>query len=169
MRKAAGKRRAFFCAFLCFCFVVCQAACGSISPEEDEMAEIYDDVEKLANNFSSYRMEDAEQTIDGMRMNGTFQKLNGMVMFWTYEPKEDTVVDIRYLLKVTFGKVKLILVDGNNRIETVTEMTRQENMEGSRTVTLSIKAGYNRLKLVGTQDAVVEYDIELNAGGLIGI
>ncbi len=169
MRKRVRKWREFFCVLLCFCLVVSQAACGSIPAEEDEMAEIYDNAEKLANNFSSYRMENAEQTIDGMRMSGTFEKLNGMVMFWTYEPAEDTVADIRYLLKVSAGKVKLVLVDGNNRIETVAEMTRQEKMEGSEAVTLSIRAGYNRLKLVGTQDAVVEFDIEMNAGGLIGI
>lgn len=159
--------RWFLCACLCVFFAVCQTGCGG--PPEDETARIYYDEEKLANNFSSYRMEEAEQTIKGMRTTGTFQNLNGMVMFWTYEPDKDTVADIRYLLKVTGGKVKLILVDGNNRIGTITEMTRQDEMEESETVTLSVKAGYNRLKLVGTENAVVEFDIEMNEGSLISV
>lgn len=169
MKKKGRVWRGLFCAMLCAWIAFSQAACTGVPAEEDGMAQIYDDPEKLANNFSSYRMEDAEQTVDGLCMSGTFQKLNGMVLFWTYEPKEDTVADLTFLLKVSAGKVKLILVDGNNRIETITEMTRQEEMEESETVTLSIRAGYNRLKLVGTEDAVVDYEIEMNAGGLIGI
>ena len=155
------------CAILCILLPVFCSGCGS--PSENPMAGIYYDDEKLASNYSSYSLEDAEQVIDGRSMTGTFRGLNGMVMFWTCEPDEDTVADIRYLLRVTGGKVKLIFVDGKNRIETLAELTKHTQMEEAETVTLSVRDGYNRLKLVGTEDAVVSFEISASKSSFISV
>lgn len=160
MRK---KIRVLFCAWmLVFCM-------GCQTEQTDPMAAIYNDETKISNPYSYYEIAEAEQEINGQSVTGNFSDMNGMVMLWTYDAGKDTALEVRYFFKVTEGKVKLVLVDPDESVHTIAEFTKQDAMSDYEAEALSIREGLSRIKLVGTKDAVVEFDIQISEGDFIAM
>lgn len=145
---------------LCFC------GCGDAT--SDSMAEIYYDNEKLGSYYSKYEMSDSTQEIDGRQITGTYENLNGMVLLWNYEPSEDIALDVKYWVKVSQGKVKLIMVDSNGGMVTIDELSNCVTADMMKTQSFSMHDGLYCLKLVGTEDAVVDFEIQVDEGAFIG-
>ncbi|WP_308780268.1 hypothetical protein [uncultured Clostridium sp.] len=43
-------------------------------------------------------------------------KIEGLDIIWTYEADKDMELDMKYLLNVTSGKVKLVLISADNSV-----------------------------------------------------
>lgn len=141
--------------------------CDDSSP--DSMANIYYDNEKLGSYYSSYNVSDSTQTMEGNQLSGTYENLNGMVLLWNYEPEEDIVLDVNYNIKVSQGKVKLIMVGSDGTIVTIAELSNGVTADVMKTQTFSLHDGLYCLKLVGTENAVADFRIAINSGSFIGI
>lgn len=137
--------------------------------QTDPMTTIYSDETQLSNPYSKFDIGEIEQEIDGQSVNGKFEDMEGMVMLWTYDIEKETALELRYFLKVTQGRAKLVWVEPDGTVSTLMEFTKQNTMSDYAVVPLSLKKGLSRLKLVGTEDAVVEFDIHISEGEFISI
>lgn len=144
--------------------MLCLGGCAS----SDSMADIYYDDERLSSYYSSYELSELTQEIDGNTISGTYEKLNGMVMLWNYEVEGDIALDVNYRIEVSQGKVKLIMVDPDGAICTITELSNSVTGDMMETQSFSMHKGLYRLKLVGTDDAVVDFEVMVDGGALIG-
>lgn len=83
---------------------------------------------------------------------------------WSYESEEDKLLDITYLINVTSGKLKLVLISPDNSVTNIIEQTEKSDMTNSATNNLDIKKGLNRIKIVGDKDTVADLDIKIIQG-----
>lgn len=143
------------------------ASCGQT--QTAAMKEIYNSDEKIATPYSSYAMENGEQQVTGQSTSGSFERFNGMVMFWSYYIEQDVAVDVRYYIRVKQGKVKLVLVDPDFQVVTIDEITSQTGMDDEKVQTLLLGEGTTFLKLVGTDDAQVEFQIGIREGDFYAV
>lgn len=142
------------------------AGCGGVS--SDTMADIYYDAKQLGSYYSNYELSGSTQSIGEDTIFGTYKGLNGMVMLWNYEAPGDIALDIDYKFQVLHGKVKLVMVDPEGQIHTIEELSGGATSDGMKTESFSMYDGLYRLKLVGTDDAEVEFAVEIDEGDFIG-
>ena len=145
---------------------MCFGGCGDAT--SDSMADIYYDSERLGSYYSSYKMSDFSQEMDGNGISGNYENLNGMVLLWNYEPEEDIALDVKYYMKVLQGKVKLIMVDSDGGMVTIAELSNGVTADMMKTYSFSMHDGLYCLKLVGTDDAVVDFEIQVDEGAFVG-
>lgn len=151
------------CAMLVFYAVGCGKAPAS------PMAAVYDNEEKLANPYSSYNLDGVKQEIDGTKMKGSYDKLEGMVLLWTYDTKKTGALDVTYRLTVTSGKAKLVYIDPDNQVSTIIECTPQSSMDDIAVLTLSLKEGLSRIKIVGAENTSVKFEISILEGEFLAV
>ncbi|MGL4737740.1 MAG: hypothetical protein ACRCW2_09840, partial [Cellulosilyticaceae bacterium] len=83
---------------------------------------------------------------------------------WTYEATEDMTLEMTYVLNAIKGNVKLVLINPDGSLTDVIERSDQATFTDYATSTLSIKKGTNRLKLVGSKNCSVEFEITMSCG-----
>lgn len=135
-------------------------------------ADIYDKDERLANYYSDYEMTEYTQQILGDKISGTYHGFNGMAALWIYEDDGGFPIDVKHRMHVSAGKVKLILyyTDGNViTVETIEEFGQNYVADEPETSTIALKKGLSCIKLVGTDNADVTFEIEIKNGSFIGI
>lgn len=147
--------------------MMCFGGCSNAS--SDSMADIYYDNEKLGSYYSSYQMSDFTQEVDGNRISGIYKNLNGMVMLWNYEVEEDIALDVNYSMKVSQGKVKLVIVDPDGNVVTIAELSNGVTGDMMKTQSFSLHEGLYRVKLVGTENATVDFELEIAGGDFYGV
>jgi hypothetical protein len=165
----AGKKKIQCIAlgFLIVAFTVSLFGCGDRSREK--MMALYQDEESLQTPYSSYVMESGSSEIDGHCMSGEISGLNGMVLVWWYESDdENTAYSLTYSMHVTAGKAKIILVSPDESIRTIAEYDAYDGAEDVREA-FSVTDGLSRIKIVGTNDADLTFEISVNGGDLIKV
>ena len=158
MRKKMGVLAAALLLFFC-------AGCG----QEAQLATLYDDEENLSNPYSNYSMDAGRQESDEQGTEGAFSRMNGMVMIWNYDAPGDSAMDIRYLLNVTGGSVKLVWIAPDKTVSTIVEIHGKAVMDDYAAISLPIKKGFNIIKLVGAGEADVEFEVKIGAGSFYNI
>lgn len=128
------------------------------------MASIYNNDEKISSNTNSFNLDIEEQNIDGQQFSGILKKMEGMDTIWTYDSEEDKDLDMTYLLDVTTGKLKLVLISPDNSLTTLIETTNQSDVTSYTTNTIQVKKGLNRIKMVAGKNTSAEFDISLPNG-----
>lgn len=146
--------------------MMCFGGCGDAT--SDSMADIYYDNAKLGSYYSSYKMSDFTQEVDGNQISGTYKNLNGMVLLWNYEVEEDIALDVNYSMKVSKGKVKLVMVDPDGTVVTIEELSNGVTADVMKTQSFSLHKGLYRVKIVGTEDAIVDFEVEIAGGAFYG-
>lgn len=149
--------------------VLCFGGCNEAA--SNPMADMYYDNEQLSNYYSEYEMTECTQQISGDRISGTYRGLNGMVALWIYEDDGGFPVDVKHFINVTHGKVKLILyfTDGKTvSVETIEEFNNNYVSDEMESSPIVLKKGLSCIKLVGTDDAEVAFEIEIKNGSFIG-
>ena len=73
-------------------------------------------------------------------------------------------LDITYLLNVTRGKVKLVLISPDNSVTTLIERSKGSELVDYATNILQIKKGFNTIKIVANDNASFEFDIRIPKG-----
>lgn len=133
---------------------------------DNYITSIYDDNEKISSTTNSYSLNGIEQSINGQQFRANIKRIEGMDTIWTYESDEDRELNMTYLISVTSGKLKLVLISPDNSVTNIIERTNQLNMSNYDTNTLHIKKGVNRIKLVADKDTSAELDITIPDGKL---
>lgn len=149
--------------------MLCFAGCGDST--SDSVADIYYNDERLSNYYNNYSMSDCSELIDTNTISGSYQDFNGMVILWMYEDDGGFAVDINHLIRVTDGKVKLVLyyTDGTVvSVDTIEEFTSHNAYDTMQTATIVLDKGLSCVKLVGTENADVTFEINIKGGSFIG-
>lgn len=135
-----------------------------IGCSKNYMTSIYNDNEKISSDTNSFNLDVKEQSIDGQKFKGVIEKIEGMDTIWTYEADKDTMLDITYLLNVSSGKSKLVLIYPDSSVTTIIETTKDSEVVDYATNPLQIKKGLNRIKIVADENTSLEFNISIPNG-----
>lgn len=131
------------------------AACST-----NPMTAVYDSDVKIAGPSNTYNLTNIEQSIDGQNYICDVERFEGMDTIWTYEAPADETSELNCLISVSSGKLKLVLIEPDNTLTTIVELTAETGQEDSRTFPLNLKKGENRIKVVTGADT--QFDMELS-------
>jgi hypothetical protein len=92
------------------------------------------------------------------------KKIEGMDTIWAYEADKDTMLDITYLLNVSSGKSKLVLIYPDSSVTTIIETTKDSEVVDYATNPMQIKKGLNRIKIVADENTSLEFNISIPNG-----
>lgn len=149
--------------------MLCMSGCNETA--SNPMKDMYYDNEQLANYYSNYEMAECTQQISGDRIAGTYRGFNGMVALWIYEDEGGFPVDVKHCINVSNGKVKLVLYYTDGRIvsvESIEEFSKNYVSDEMTSSPIVLREGLSCIKLVGTDDAEVTFEIEIKDGSFIG-
>ncbi|MCW6060831.1 hypothetical protein LAV35_10680 [Clostridium sporogenes] len=71
---------------------------------------------------------------------------------------------VPYILSVKSGKAKIVLISPANTVVNLVENTDKATMKGTTSLTLPIKKGNNRIKLVGYKKADIDIELHIEKG-----
>lgn len=135
------------------------AGCGM-----NPMLAVYDDNVKIASDSNTYNLINYEQVQEDLHFTASVEKMEGMDTVWVFDAEEDTIVDITYLLNVSSGKMKLVLINPEKEVSIIVECDSE--MAEPVQDTLEIKKGNNRIKIVASENTQFDMDMTLSASGL---
>lgn len=127
------------------------------------MNRIYDDNIKIANKSDTMGLDESEETIESGAYKGKI-KLSGSGTIWRYESSEDCDLKVPYVLSVKSGKAKIVLISPDNTVITLIENTGKATVNGTTTLTLPIKKGTNRIKVVSYRKADIDIELHIEKG-----
>lgn len=137
------------------------SGCGS-----NYMNSLYSNNKEISSDTNSFSLNNDNQALDEKGYVGKLE-FEGMDTIGEFNPERNTEVEISYLLSVTKGKAKLVLIKPDGDLETIVENkdnTKQSKMNSTK---LSITKGENRIKLVAQDNAQIELKINVSNGELI--
>lgn len=126
--------------------------------------DVYDDEEALARTSNTYRIIGQSVRIVNQNCVGSMQRFEGMNTLWTSTVSNDGSIDITYKLSVSGGKLKLVLITPDDAVTTLVEITPDTTMEDYETISVEVKKGENRIKLVGSGAEKLNFDITIPIG-----
>jgi hypothetical protein len=127
------------------------------------MDKVYNDNSKIASESNTFGLDESEQTIE----SGTYKaklKLSGSGTIWEYESDSDVDREVPYILSVKSGKAKIVLISPDNAVTNLVENTDKATMNETTTITVPIKKGNNRIKVVGYKKADIEIELYIEQG-----
>lgn len=125
---------------------------------------IYDDNQRISSTSNTYNLINSNSEIKGQQITGEFEKMEGMDTVWTYQAEEDMELEMTYLLNITKGKMKFVLISPDDSITNIVEMTKDSPVKDYAVSNLKIKKGKNRIKLVGGVDTSSSFEIKIPEG-----
>lgn len=143
---------------LCLLLVLLLSGCSNNS-----MNLVYTNDKEIANDSNSYNLTDDKQNIDGQVYTGEFE-FEGMDTLWTYETDQDCKIDISYLLSLSRGKAKLVLITPDGAVTNIVENTNNSKKDKLTTISLSLLKGENRIKLIAANKAQIELEVQIDQG-----
>ncbi|NFL78782.1 50S ribosomal protein L7ae [Clostridium sporogenes] len=129
----------------------------------NNMDKIYNDNSKIATEYDTFGLDKSDETIESGIYKGQL-KLSGSGTIWTYESSSDINLKVPYLLSVKSGKAKIVLISPDNKVVNLVENTDKATMKESTSLTLPIKKGKNRIKLVGYKKADIDIELHIEKG-----
>ena len=124
---------------------------------------VYNDSNKIASVSDTWGLDESNQTIEPGIYKGSL-KLSGSGTIWTYDSSSDIDLKVPYILSVKSGKAKIVLISPDNMVVTLIESTSKATMEGTTSLTVPIKKGNNRIKLVGYEKSDVDIELHIEKG-----
>ncbi len=125
---------------------------------------MYNDDKKITSTSKTYSLVNYNQKIQGQQITGEFGKIEGMDTIWTYNAEEDMELEMTYLLNITKGKMKFVLISPDDSITNIVEMTKDSPIKGYAVSNLKIKKGKNRIKVVAGVDTSASFEIKIPEG-----
>ncbi|MEW8960172.1 MULTISPECIES: hypothetical protein [Peptostreptococcaceae] len=129
------------------------------------MSYLYYNDKEISSDTNSFSLNDESQTIDNQSYVGKIE-FEGMDTIWEFNSETNTEVEISYLLSVTKGKAKLVLIKPDGDLETIVENKNNTKKSKMNSTKLSITKGENRIKLVAQDNAQIELEINVSNGEL---
>lgn len=127
------------------------------------MNQIYNDNSKIADKADTFALDESKEIIELGSYKGKL-KLSGSGTIWRYESSEDLNLQVPYTLSVKSEKAKIVLISPDNMVVTLIENTDQATIEGTTTLTVPIKKGTNRIKIVGYKKSDVDIELHIDKG-----
>ncbi|BCJ92765.1 hypothetical protein acsn021_03340 [Anaerocolumna cellulosilytica] len=127
------------------------------------MSSLYSNDKEIVSESNSFSVDEETQNIEGQQYSGSLV-LEGMDTIWKYDAKEDMNIDISYELSVNKGKAKLVLISPDDACETIVENNEKAEQKELETVTVTLKKGENRIKLVAADKAQIDLDLSVDKG-----
>ena len=93
--------------------------------------------------------------------------MEGMGTVWRFDAEEETEVTITYMLDVSSGKAKLVLISPDDEVTTLVEYTEETSDGEEHIETFTVSAGENRIKLVAGRGTEIDYQIAADQGKMI--
>ncbi len=142
-------------------------------------SELYDNNRRIAGQGNTYNKVNYKQSQKDNTYKISCEVFEGMDTIWTYNASEDMEMKMTYSLEVEGGKAKLVLISPNGELQTIAEIISDEDgyesSESSRSsttgeadednegetadVTLQLREGNNRIKLVGGADTSINLEM----------
>lgn len=146
--------------FLAMLFVLTGCFTGAIN----DMGEIYSNDEKISSDTNTYNLNYIKnQTIDMQRFVGDIE-FDGMDTIWKYNAEKDIEIDMSYLLTLSQGTAKLVLIQPDGTVVNITETTKDSDITELQVASLSLKEGENRIKLVAKNKARISFEFIIEMG-----
>lgn len=127
------------------------------------MDNIYNDNSKIVKEGDTFGLDETHE----VAKNGIYKgivKLSGTGTIWTYKSDKNLNLKVPYTFSVKSGKAKIVLISPNNKVTVLVENTGK-NTEGEiKKLTIPIKKGNNRIKLVGYKKANITLEIHIDKG-----
>ncbi len=127
------------------------------------MDNIYNDNSKIVKEGDTFGLDETHE----VAQNGIYKgivKLSGTGTIWTYKSDKNLNLKVPYTFSVKSGKAKIVLISPNNKVTVLVENTGK-NTEGEvKKLTIPIKKGNNRMKLVGYKKANITLEIHIDKG-----
>ncbi|GAA0736732.1 50S ribosomal protein L7ae [Clostridium oceanicum] len=127
------------------------------------MDNIYNDNSKIVKEGDTFGLDETHE----VAKNGIYKgivKLSGTGTIWTYKSDKNLNLKVPYTFSVKSGKAKIVLISPNNKVTVLAENTGK-NTEGEiKKLTIPIKKGNNRIKLVGYKKANITLEIHIDKG-----
>lgn len=124
---------------------------------------IYNDNNKIKSEADTFSLNESEETIESGVYKGKL-KLSGSGTIWTYESNEDIDLKVPYTLSVKNGKAKIVLISPDNKVINLVENTNKATIDGTTSLTVPIKKGDNRIKVVGYEKADIDIELHIEKG-----
>lgn len=128
---------------------------------------VYDSEKELAGNYSSYNLTQSASSVSDNSLTGAALKMEGMGTVWRFDAEEETEVTITYMLDVSSGKAKLVLISPDDEVTTLVEYTEETSDGEEHIETFTVSAGENRIKLVAGRGTEIDYQIAADQGEMI--
>ncbi|MBU5438050.1 hypothetical protein KQI42_08530 [Tissierella sp. MSJ-40] len=132
------------------------------------MNSLYSKDDEISSDTNSFSLDKDEQSIDGQAYTGKLE-FEGMDTIWKYNAEDDMEIELSYLLSVSKGKAKLVLIDPSGKLETLVENKDKTIQKDMETIKMSLKKGENRIKLVASNKAQIELKLSVDVGDLNNI
>ena len=84
--------------------------------------------------------------------------MEGMDTIWVFDAEEDKSLEITYIINVSSGKMKLVLINPKGDVSIIAECDTE--MSEPIQSTLNVESGNNRIKIVA--GANTKFDIEIS-------
>ncbi|MGH4125280.1 MAG: 50S ribosomal protein L7ae [Clostridium sp.] len=147
--------------------------CGSNNDiNMDKFNKIYNDNSEIADESDFYSIDKGHTILDGTNEtieSGTYKgklKLSGSGTIWTYESSTDFDLKVPYSLSVKSEKAKIVLILPDNTVVDLVENTAKATIKGPASITVPIKKGNNRIKVVGYNEADINLELHIEKGTL---
>ncbi|APC42691.1 50S ribosomal protein L7ae [Clostridium estertheticum subsp. estertheticum] len=127
------------------------------------MSKIYNDDSKIANVSDTFGLDESEETIESGIYKGKL-KLSGSGTIWAYESSTDFDLQVPYTLSINGGKAKIVLISPDNKVVNLVENTAKATIKGETVLTVPIKKGNNRIKVVGYEKADINIELQIDKG-----
>ena len=100
---------------------------------------------------------------DGL-LEGSMHSFSGVITLWTYDAPKDGEVEVTYKLSVENDKAMLVFVTGEGEFITILDNDGSYRQNSPDTMTLPVTPGKNRIRLVGSGHAKLEYLLSVDQG-----
>jgi hypothetical protein len=127
------------------------------------MSSLYSNDSEISSDTNSFNLDNEEQSIDGQEYIGKLE-FEGMDTIWRYNAENDMDIKLSYLLSVNKGKAKLVLINSAGELETLVENKDNIIQNDMETITVPLKKGENRIKIVASNKAQIELKLNANVG-----
>ena len=132
-----------FLLILCVCFVL--TGCSNSFAQKE-----YNAADKIAETEDRYAKERSVfNPIEG-GYSLVVAKFDGRQTLWSKTMEEDKEIEIKIQMSLSEGTAKIVYIDDDGNVITIIECTPENTTNGYITQTVSLKSGFNRIKIVGS-------------------
>lgn len=124
---------------------------------------LYDKNEEISKTTDSYNILNSNSSVDNNEYKDS-TNLTGYETIWSYDSFKDVDLEISCSFKVENSKAKLVFINQNNEITNLIECSSKSDSKENITLTLPIKEGFNRIKLVGKNRAKIDLTLKIDEG-----
>ncbi|WP_242844559.1 50S ribosomal protein L7ae [Clostridium novyi] len=124
---------------------------------------VYNDNNEISKEYDTFGIDRRKETIEDGVYKGNL-KISGTNTIWQYKSDKNFNIKVSGVLSVKGGKGKIVFISPDNKVINIAEIKDKEVKEYNISVTVPIKKGLNRIKVVGYDKADVNMEIHIDEG-----